>query len=199
MGRQRGTAWPWVPPLSPAVPVPGGSLGSGSASLARSRVQMPAPSVRPAAKLRAERPDQFCSCPRALASGSCLLSAFQAPAETAPRASRETSAASAPARGVDPPLPPQALLKPGPASPLCRSPAAPPSAANPQGCFPQVSPLPSLRLRPRSPPLAARGPRELGNVALGTHARIFALLPGESWPCCAFSCCLSEKGTGGPF
>lgn len=111
----------------------------------------------------------------------------------------ETTAASTPACEVWWRLSPQALPKLGTMLPFSRFLAAPPSSMNPWGCFLQSSPLSSLCLDPKTPLLPSSSPGKLECVVLVTHARVFALLPGESWKCCTFSCCLSEKGTEGPF
>lgn len=111
----------------------------------------------------------------------------------------ETTAASTPASEVCWLLSPQALPKLGTMLPFSRSLAAPPSSMNPWGCFLQSSPLSSLCLDPKTPLLPSSSPGKLECVVLVTHTRVFALLPGESWKCCTFSCCLSEKGTEGPF
>lgn len=97
-----------------------------------------------------------------------------------PEAFWETTAASTPAPKIYQHHSPQALLKPGATLPLSRSLAAPPSSVNPWGCFCQLSPLSSLWPDPRVPPVPSSSPRKRECVVPVTHARVFALLPGES-------------------
>lgn len=92
----------------------------------------------------------------------------------------ETTAASTPAPKIYQRHSPKALLKLGTTLPLSRSLAAPPSSVNPWGCFCQSSPLSSLWPDPRAPLVPSSSPRKRECMVPVTHARVFALLPGES-------------------